>query len=103
MTRHDSRVPHSVRWLAYLLSFPLFSRAIKEAATGTSGSMKNISKGSLLAVHIPVPTKAEQEAIAAILSDMDAEIAALEEGATKAHSLKQGMMQQLLTGRIRLV
>ena len=45
----------------------------------------------------------EQAAIAAILSDMDAEIAALKAKLTKARQLKQGMMQELLTGRIRLV
>ena len=42
-------------------------------------------------------------AIAAILSDMDAEIAALEAKLAKARQIKQGMMQELLTGRIRLV
>jgi type I restriction enzyme, S subunit len=45
----------------------------------------------------------EQTAIAAILSDMDAEIAALEARLAKARQIKQGMMQELLTGRIRLV
>jgi type I restriction enzyme S subunit len=57
-------------------------------------------------IGIPValpPTKAEQTAIAAILSDMDAEIAALEDRLAKARQLKQGMMQELLPGRIRLV
>ena len=49
------------------------------------------------------PSKAEQEAIATILSDMDAEVAALEAKLAKARQLKQGMMQELLTGRIRLV
>ncbi len=49
------------------------------------------------------PIKAEQNAIAAILSDMDDEIAALEAKLAKARSIKQGMMQELLTGRIRLV
>ena len=48
-------------------------------------------------------TKAEQPAIAAILSDMDAEIDPLEAELAKARQLKQGMMQELLTGRIRLV
>ena len=46
---------------------------------------------------------AEQTAIAAILSDMDGEIAALEAKLAKARQLKQGMMQELLTGTIRLV
>jgi type I restriction enzyme S subunit len=45
----------------------------------------------------------QQSAIAAILSDMDAEIAALETKLAKARQIKQGMMQNLLTGRIRLV
>jgi type I restriction enzyme S subunit len=46
---------------------------------------------------------AEQISIATVLSDMDAEIAALEERRDKTRTLKQGMMQELLTGRIRLV
>ena len=49
------------------------------------------------------PSIAEQTAIATILSDMDADIAALESRLTKARHIKQGMMQQLLTGQIRLV
>jgi type I restriction enzyme S subunit len=46
---------------------------------------------------------AEQEAIAAVLTDMDAGIAALEAKLAKARNIKQGMMQELLTGRIRLI
>nr|WP_218082282.1 hypothetical protein [Anthocerotibacter panamensis] len=45
----------------------------------------------------------EQTAIVTVLSDMDAEIAALEQRRDKTRALKQGMMQELLTGRIRLV
>jgi type I restriction enzyme S subunit len=63
-----------------------------------------IGKAQLAAFKVRVPTtKAEQTAIAAILSDMDGEIAALEAMLAKARQLKQGMMQKLLTGRIRLV
>jgi Type I restriction modification DNA specificity domain len=51
----------------------------------------------------PFPPLEEQEAIAAVLSEMDAEISTLEARLSKAHQLKQGMMQELLTGRIRLV
>jgi type I restriction enzyme S subunit len=50
-----------------------------------------------------VPSVQEQCAIAAVLSDMDSEIAALESRRDKTRNLKQGMMQELLTGRIRLV
>ncbi|MGC9269888.1 restriction endonuclease subunit S, partial [Acidiphilium sp.] len=48
-------------------------------------------------------SKNEQSAIAAILSDMDAELAGLESQRDKARAIKQGMMQELLTGRIRLI
>ena len=48
------------------------------------------------------PTMQEQTAIATILSDMDSELTALEQKLAKARDVKQGMMQQLLTGRIRL-
>ena len=53
-------------------------------------------------MRIP-PTIEEQTAIAAILSDMDAEDAALEAQLAKSRDIKQGMMQELLTGKIRLV
>jgi len=49
------------------------------------------------------PSVDEQAAIAAVLSDMDAELAALEQRLAKTRALKQGMMQELLTGRTRLV
>ena len=53
--------------------------------------------------EICLPEIREQRAIASVLSDMDAEIAALEQRRDKTRAIKQGMMQQLLTGRVRLV
>ena len=50
-----------------------------------------------------MPSIDEQRVIAAVLSDMDAEIAALECRRDKTRVIKQGMMQQLLTGRVRMV
>jgi type I restriction enzyme S subunit len=50
-----------------------------------------------------MPYYGEQTAIATVLSDMDAEIDSLESKLAKAREIKQGMMQELLTGRIRLV
>ena len=70
-------------------------------AVGTKVS--GISKTNIAKITLPVPSVPEQTAIAAILSDMDAEIAALEAKLVKARSVKQGMMQELLTGRIRLI
>ena len=50
-----------------------------------------------------IPEKSEQTAIAAILSNMDEEIQALEQRLSKTHQIKQGMMQELLIGRTRLL
>ena len=63
----------------------------------------NLSKGNFLKLEIKLPTPEEQTRIATILSDMDEEIGQLESKLEKAKQLKQGMMQELLTGRIRLV
>jgi len=50
-----------------------------------------------------LPRRNEQQAIAAVFSDMDAEIQTLESRLAKARAVKEGMMQNLLTGRVRLV
>jgi type I restriction enzyme S subunit len=70
-----------------------------------SGSgQTNLTKPEVLACPVLLPpTEAEQTAIATILSDMDLEIGAIETKLTKTRQLKQGMMHELLTGRIRLV
>jgi type I restriction enzyme, S subunit len=63
-----------------------------------------IGKAQLASFLVILPeVKAEQTAIATILSDMDAELTALEAKLAKARGIKQGMMQELLTGRIRLL
>ncbi|MEI8173541.1 MAG: restriction endonuclease subunit S [Deltaproteobacteria bacterium] len=63
----------------------------------------NIRLDEYMNLEIPTPKPDEQTAIATVLSDMDAEIAALEARRDKTRALKQGMMQELLTGRTRLV
>ena len=63
----------------------------------------HINLGILRGIPIPRPQLTEQTAIAAVLSDMDDEIAALESRRDKTKLLKQGMMQELLTGSIRLI
>ena len=65
---------------------------------------QRISRKELGEIPIPVfPTIEEQNALASIFSDMDNEIEALEQKLAKTRQIKQGMMQQLLTGKIRLV
>jgi len=69
-----------------------------------SYTTRALTNGKILsAVVLPVPSEEEQAAIATIISDMDAETDALEAKLVKARQIKQGMMQELLTGRIRLV
>jgi type I restriction enzyme S subunit len=80
------------------------SRRLLGLATESTHGTKRLPPESLYRVPFPIPpSKAEQIAIASVLSDMDAEIAALEAKLAKARHVKQGMMQELLTGRIRLV
>ena len=62
-----------------------------------------MNKAKCESIPIALPSIAEQQSIAAVLSDMDAEIAALEQQREKTRALKQGMMQELLTGRTRLI
>ncbi|NMO14524.1 hypothetical protein HPC49_02090 [Pyxidicoccus fallax] len=103
MTQFRPESDIDARWLAYLLSTSEQRGRIGAAATGTSGSMKNLSKRAFLSLSVSFPVGDEQAAIATILSDMDTEIAALERRRDKTRFLKQGMMQELLTGRTRLV
>lgn len=71
---------------------------------GQTGSQMNLNTGLINRTEVLMPpTAVEQTAIAEILNDMDAEIDTLEIKLTKARHIKQGMMQELLTGRIRLV
>lgn len=63
----------------------------------------NIAKAAFLKLAVPVPPLDEQRKVADVLSDIDREIAMLVSRRDKAISLKQAMMQQLLSGRIRLV
>jgi type I restriction enzyme, S subunit len=62
-----------------------------------------ISKTALKELTLPIPPLTEQIEIATILSDMDAEIDSIEAKLTKTRQIKQGMMHELLTGRIRLI
>lgn len=78
-----------------------YSRIMQMTA---KSSVDSVRREMIARMLIPLPpTKVEQTAIATLLSDMDAELASLEAKLAKARQLKQGMMQELLTGRIRLI
>jgi type I restriction enzyme S subunit len=66
-------------------------------------ALPSLSSQGLANLNFLLPRLEEQRAIATVLSDMDAAIAALETRRTKTQAIKQGMMQQLLTGKVRLV
>ena len=69
----------------------------------SGGTRAKLNKFEMYKIEINVPDDIdEQRAIASVLSDIDAEIAALEQRWDKTRAIKQGMMQQLLTGRVRL-
>jgi type I restriction enzyme S subunit len=90
----------ATEYLYYFLSF----NERKFATMGQTGTQSNLSKDMVQKIEIPLPpTLEEQTHIATILSDMDAEIAALETKLVKYRNIKLGMMQNLLTGKIRLV
>jgi len=73
-------------------------------ALRVGSGLPNVQKSAFAAFKLHSPSaRPEQTAIAAVLSDMDAELAELEQRLVKTRDLKQGMMQELLTGRIRLV
>lgn len=90
----------------YVYQYTKFRQFVQdiEKRSLMNATPKKINMGNIGIVPIPLPpTLKEQCAISEVLSDMDAEIAALEARRDKTRSLKQGMMQELLTGRIRLV
>lgn len=76
---------------------------IQKASKGQGDAIVHISKAALYGISISIPSLPEQTAIAEVLSDMDVEIETLEKKRSKTRLLKQGMMQELLTGKTRLV
>lgn len=88
-------------FLGYLLNSPAI--ASQKASRGQGDAVVHISAGALASINLSLPCVDEQTAIAAVLSDLDAELVALEARRAKTRAIKQAMMQELLTGRTRLV
>ena len=88
------------KFIFYLTLTDYYKRWVlsESARSGQPG----INIRQLQSLLLPLPPLSEQKAIAAVLSDMDAEIAALEADRTKYERIKSGMMQELLTGKTRL-
>ncbi len=92
---------HNPLFLSYYLNSEIGRKIMSVLAQGAT--RYNLSKNNFAETIIRLPNKDEQTAIASILSDMDNEIEALKRKLNKTRHVKQGMMQQLLTGKIRLV
>jgi type I restriction enzyme, S subunit len=86
----------------FLLAVVQSNRFIEAASISYGTHMPRADWGVIRSFEIRLPAVREQTAIAAVLSDMDAELAALEARRNKSRALKQGMMQELLTGKTRL-
>lgn len=93
-------VGYGQSYLFYLLD-DMTEKLKRSSSSG--GTMLHVTKEKMESTKAAFPSYEEQIAIATILSDMDAEIQALEQHLGKARQIKQGMMQELLTGRTRLI
>lgn len=88
------------RWLGYFMNQSIFHNQILSFITGTKVSA--ISRSAIKNLKVLIPPKFEQTAIANVLSSMDKEIETLNTKLEKYRNLKTAIMQQLLTGKIRL-
>ncbi|HDS6407988.1 TPA: restriction endonuclease subunit S [Klebsiella oxytoca] len=88
----------NMKWLSYVLASEHVRYTLSKLATGTSGSMKNITKGELLSLKILIPPRSEQKKIARILSTWDKAIATTEQLLTNSKLQKKILIKQLVAG-----
>lgn len=88
------------KYLFYVLTSSIFKSFIKGITAGST--ITHLYQKDFVHFKFPAPDIEEQTAIATSLSDMDNEIQTLEQRLAKTRQIKQGMMQELLTGRTRL-
>lgn len=95
------RNEQDAEWVYNYMSSPDGQSQIQYVTKG--GAQATVTIADIRNFKIPTPEKGERDAISGILENMDHEIEALEKKLAKYRQIKQGMMQQLLTGKIRLV
>ena len=91
-----------MRWLSYVFLTPHYRAYVQVHATGTSGSMKNLPKSRLFAMPVAFPATGEQTAIATRMAAADERIASEAFFLEKLRAQKSGLMDDLLTGRVRV-
>ncbi|MGI2175468.1 restriction endonuclease subunit S [Shewanella ulleungensis] len=99
--KFDKTIVASNEYINAAMNTKTFITDLANVATGTT-SVAAIYTRDLFQLNLLLPPKEEQTAIATIFSDMDNEIQTLEQRLSKTRQIKQGMMQELLTGRTRL-
>jgi type I restriction enzyme, S subunit len=92
---------HSPHWIAQLLASEKIRGQLSDRASGTSGSMKNITKGDVLSLPVIIPTLPEQRKIADFLTAVDGRIGQLSQKKALLEDYKKGVMQQLFTQALR--
>ncbi len=90
-------VSTNARWLSYVLQSHEYRNFVEIHASGTSGSMKNLSKSALLSLPVHYPSELEQSQIAAVLATLDSATRQTEAIVEKLKQLKQGLLHDLLT------
>jgi type I restriction enzyme S subunit len=88
-------------FLALLLGSPLVRRQIAEMTSGSSGQ-KNISQAQLQRLAVTVPTLRDQSCVVAVNNSFLDQIRAYQQEVVKLRNIKQGLMEDLLTGRMRV-
>ena len=88
-------------FFSYLINSHSINSTLRKKVIGSA--QLGLGRRSVEDQEIPFPSPDEQTAIAAVLSDLDAELTAVESRHEKTRALKQAMMQELLTGRTRLI
>ena len=92
----------SSAFFALVLQTRMVRQQIEVNATGTSGSMKNISQHAIRSLRLAYPDIKEQNRILAVIAPMDAELDSLSRERAKLVALKHGLMADLLTGKVRV-
>jgi type I restriction enzyme S subunit len=90
-----------VKWLSYILASDQYRKYLSSVSTGTSNSMKNISKNDILNTRIPLPNYEEQKEISRILTLFDNRIKQVDTLVQKKKTYHHLLMNQLLTGKRR--
>ncbi len=95
-----SGLEYSVRWLAIAISFNSFMKEISKIASGTSGSMKNISKGKFLALPMTYPSPTLQNEFAERVQLIEAQKQQAQRSLAKSEALFSSLLQQAFTGEL---